>query len=141
MGPDWVFEHGLCTEAILGVAQPDASGGSAITPERFRENPAFVQLLQGLIAEHLGEVHGIVREAARQRGGHVYLIDGRTPRPDGQVPPLDVIGAVAVEAGLLVPGSYRHNPNHRLLTEDGFFVLPTELEAVLHDNVEARRTR
>jgi len=39
-----------------------------------------------------------------------------------------------------VPGSYHHNPNHRLLTSDGFFV-PTELYTLLHGDLRARCTR
>jgi hypothetical protein len=68
------------------------------------------------------------------------MLDGRTPSPNGAVPPEDVMGAVAVRAGKLVPGSYHHNPNHRLLTSDGFFV-PTELYTLLHGDLRARCTR
>jgi hypothetical protein len=52
-----------------------------------------------------------------------------------------VIGAVAVRAGKLVPDSYQHNPNHRLLTSDGFFMLPTELYTFLYSDLRERCTR
>ena len=139
--PDLVFEHGLCTEAILGVIGSDPGNSEGVAPDRFQENPAFVQFLQEVISDHVYGLDDLVREGKRHRNGHIYLIDGRTPQPDGSVPPEDIIGAVDVEDGSLVPGSYEHNPNHRLLTEDGFFLLPPQLEAVLDREVRARCTR
>jgi hypothetical protein len=75
------------------------------------------------------------REGKRQGDGYVYLLDGRTPQPGGQVPAEDIIGAVAVHGGSLVSGSYQPNTNHRLLTADGLFVLPPEIEIALQDEV------
>lgn len=135
--PDTVFATGLCTEAILGVVVAGADG-DRLTPDTFRPNPAFVEHLGRLIAEHIVNVEGIRLEAQRQRSGYVYVLDGRTPTPDGEVPPADVIGAVSIDAGEVVAGSYLHNPNHQLLTGNGFFVLPPELEAVLQDDLRAR---
>jgi hypothetical protein len=136
--PDFVFEHGLCPEAVLGLLSGE--GGPAITPDRFTQNSVFVEFLAGVIGRHLFEVADVVRQAQHQGDGHVYLIDGRTPTPGGAVPPADVIGAVAVEAGRLEPGSYQHNPHHRLLTADGFFLLPAELEAFLSRAIRDRCT-
>jgi hypothetical protein len=138
LDPSTVFEHGLPTEAILGVLRPGAPGDHQITPGRFQENPAFVRYLQGLISARIYDVEG-VRHAARQQGaGYVYLLDARTPQPGGQVPTADVIGAVRVQDGTLVAASYQPNPNHRLLTGDGFFRLPAELEAILRTDLRAR---
>lgn len=138
LGPDAVFEHGLRAEAILGSLRPDATGDQRITPERFQENPAFVQYLRTLVTDHVYRVEGLRRAARQQVDGYVYLIDARTPQPDGQVPPADIIGAVRVQAAELVAGSYQHNPNHRLLTEHGFFRLPPELESILETDLRTR---
>jgi hypothetical protein len=129
LGPDVVFGHGLCPEAVLGLLVGE--GGPAITPDRFKQNSVFVEFLAGLIGQHIFDVPDLIRSAEQQVDGHVYVLDGRTRTPAGAVPPADLIGAVAVQAGRLEPGSYQHNPNHRLLTADGFFVLPDEIEAVL----------
>jgi hypothetical protein len=136
--PGAVFEHGLCTEAILGRIRPGPTNGSQITPERFQENPAFVHFLRELISEKVYTVGGLRRTGEQQGEGYVYLIDARTPEPQGKVTPADVIGAVTVHGGSLVAASYRHNPNHRLLTADGFFKLPTELETILLTDLRAR---
>jgi hypothetical protein len=138
LNPGTVFEHGLCTEAILGVLRPSAAGDRRITPERFQENPAFVQYLRELISSRIYDLEGIRRAGEQQAEGYVYLIDARTPQPDGQVPPADIIGAVKVQAGALIAGSYQHNPNHRLLTSDGFFRLPPELETILQTDLRTR---
>ncbi len=141
LDPGTAFTHGLPTEAILGMVRPDATGGDWITPERFQENPAFVQYLRALISDRVYDVEGLRRAAQQQGEGYVYLIDARTPQPDGQVPPADIIGAVKVQDGTLVVASYQHNPNHRLLTRDGFFRLPTELETILQTDLHARSTQ
>jgi hypothetical protein len=138
MDDNWVFRHGLCAEAILGRLRPPVAGDHGITPERFSPNPAFVQLLHQVIAEHISASPEIRREGKRQRDGYVYLLDGRTPQPGGQVPPEDIIGAVAVRGGSLVSGSYQPNTAHRLLTADGLFVLPPEIEIALQDEVRTR---
>jgi hypothetical protein len=132
--PAVVQEHGLVPEAILGaVPGPGAAAAPPpITPESFQRNHEFVRFLESLIRDHVGEVDGVRREAERLGTGSVYLVDGRTADPDGTVPPQDIIGALEVRDGAPAADSYRHNPNHRLLTERGFFVLPPELEAALH---------
>jgi hypothetical protein len=141
LNPGTVFEHGLCTEAILGVVRPGVSGERGITPDRFQDSPAFVQYLRALISSRIYDVEDIRRAGQQQGEGYVYLIDARTPQPDRQVPPADVIGVVKTRAGSLVAASYQHNPNHRLLTNDGFFRLPTELETILQADLRARCTR
>ena len=141
LSPDMVFEHGLCTEAIMGEVRADPAGRRELTPEAFRQNPAFVAFLWELISNQIFAVEGI-RHAAQQQGeGFVYIIDARTPDPQGEVPPVDVIGGVEVQSGALVAGSYQHNPNHRLLTENGFFRLPDELESILQTDLRARCAR
>jgi hypothetical protein len=128
--PSWVFERGLSPEAILGRIGPGDSI-DAFTPAGFQENPAFLRLLSRVIYEEVGNDPGLQTEAERQGEGSVYLLDGRTPDPAGRVPPEDIIGAVDVENGIMAPGSYQHNPRHRLLTVHGFFRLPSTLEAAL----------
>ncbi|MFG2731314.1 type VII secretion system-associated protein [Streptomyces canus] len=50
-------------------------------------------------------------QAARQRGGYVYVIDPYFD-PDGAVPPYGIVGGWSVdEAGQLV--TFSHNPNYR----------------------------
>jgi|SRR5215475_9183483 len=135
--PGWVFERGLPAEGILGALRTVGAGMAGITPEQFQENGFFIQFLHDLLAEQLYQDAQMRRAAQQQGDGYVYLIDARTRHPDAEVPAQDIIGAVTVEAGSLVPGSYRGNPNHRLLTDDGFFLLPPELETVLQSRIRS----
>jgi hypothetical protein len=72
------------------------------------------------------------QEAERQREGYLSLIDRRRASAHGAVPSEDIIGSVRVQAGKAIAGSYRRNPDHQLLTAEGFFLLPTQLEGTLN---------
>ena len=76
-------------------------------------------------------LRGLIAEALRQGEGLVVVIDQRTPTPTGAVSAEDIVGAFAVHSGQLVSGSYRPNPNHALLTANGFFQLGSELQPCL----------
>jgi hypothetical protein len=133
--PEWVDEHGLPLDAILGLAPHRDL--DELEPAEFRENGPFLRFLSRVIWEDVDRVEVLQLEAAIQGRGHVYLLDGRNPNRDGRVPAEDVVGTVRVEDGLLVPQSFEHNPRHRLLTARGFFRLPAALEAALDRKVRA----
>ncbi|MCA8975517.1 MAG: hypothetical protein KDC98_12410 [Planctomycetes bacterium] len=115
---DVVFARGLPPAAIIGQVMGDAR---ELDPARFTVNRAFVDFLHACIAKHAARCPALVSEAARQGQGHVFLIDARTPDPAGEVPPHDILGAVAVEGGIIE--DYQPNPNHRILTVDGVVTL------------------
>jgi len=139
----WLFEHGygLSERAVFGVLLRRIDEGGQIVAENFRPNRSFVDFLHELLAAEASKTTAARLQATRQREGYLYLIDGRTPDPGGRVPPEDVIGAIAIRAGTLVPNSYQRNDRHRLLTADGFFVLSAELEATLVDQMRAACAR
>lgn len=91
-----------------------------------------------MIFEEIGGLEHLRLEARLLGNGFVYLLDGRTPDPGGRVPPEDILGAVEVQGGEMVTGSFQHNPRHRLLTSRGFFQLPQQLEAALVSKLRAR---
>lgn len=135
---EWVFQHGLHPEAIVAIVR-DGADSDALTPGDIWENPAFLRLLSRVIYENIDGCSDLRREAEVQGDGYVYLRDARTPEPGGRVPPEDIIGVVSVSNGDIVPGSFRHNPRHRLLTVHGWFRLPEELEVSLHRRIRAGR--
>jgi hypothetical protein len=134
---EWVFQHGLPPEAIVAVVRKGADS-DALVPGDIWENPAFLRLLSRVIYENVEGCPVLRREAEVQGDGYVYLLDARTPEPGGRVPPEDIIGMVSVSNGGIVPGSFRHNPRHRLLTVNGWFRLPEELEAALQWRIRAK---
>lgn len=134
---DWVFRHGLPPEAVMAVVR-DGADPNSLTPADVHENGPFLRLLSRVIFETIDQCGDIRRQAQDQGSGYLYLLDERTPDPGGRVPPEDIVGAIEVSDGKPVPGSYQHNPRHRLLTPAGWFRMPTEIEAALDDRLRAR---
>lgn len=126
--PDVGFSQGLAAEAIVGVLLRPLKPGEAITPEVFARNRVFVDFLHAVIARYGPEQAGCMAEAARLGEGWVYVIDQRTPTPQGAVPPEDIIGAFEVKNGQVLSSSYRASYKHMILSPSGFF----RLEAGLH---------
>ena len=125
--PGTSFEGGLAGNAVLGTCRRLLTKGDKVTPENFVPNEAFVCLLHAVIAAHGREIRELQRAARQQAEGWVYLIDARTPDPTGDVPPRDIIGAFEVTGGTIVPASYKRNPAHMLISQDGIFRLQDEL--------------
>jgi hypothetical protein len=134
---DVAFSRGLIREAIVGEAPRPLGPGEPVTPANFVPNPAFVRLMHDVLARHAPHDAACNAEAKRQESGWVYILDGRTKTPQGAVPPEDIIAALPVENGEFVPGAYRLNARHALLTNDGFFRLPPCLHEQLL--IELRR--
>lgn len=138
--PEVVHRAGLIPEAIVGtLGEPGFDG--AISLEEFVPNDAFVAFLHDVVGRFTPELDGARADAERTGKGWLYVIDRRTPTPDGPVPPEDILGYFAVHDGRVVPGSYRSNPNHRLLTINGFFRLEEELHRRLVSELTARVAR
>ena len=128
-----VFAHGLVPQAVIGKFLRRSDDGGALTPANFAANTSFTDFLHDVIARYAPELPGLRAEAQRLGSGRVYVIDGRTPTPQGDVPPTDIVGAFRVQGGAVEPSSYERNPNHRLLTDNGFF----RLEPALHGRLLA----
>lgn len=131
------FQHGLPAEAIIGVLTRPLEPGEAITPSVFARNRVFVEFLHSVIARRGPATAGMIAEAKRQGEGWVYIIDQRTPTPQGGVPPEDILGAFKIENGQVVPDSYSASPKHQILSANGFFRLGHELQPCLLDELAA----
>jgi hypothetical protein len=80
---------------------------------------------------------GLIAKAKRQGEGWVYVVDQRTPFPQGAVPPEDIVGAFEIKDGQVVSGSYRPSPKHMILSASGFFRLGSELQPCLLEELNA----
>jgi hypothetical protein len=136
--PDLLLARGLAPEAIIGVLTGPLGEDGRITPENFARNRVFVEFLHDVIARHAPLQPGFQAEARRLGNGWIYVIDQRTPTPQGPVPPEDIFGAFEVRNGEVVPGSYQPSPRHRILSADGFFRLDAGLHAALMQELRAR---
>ncbi|MGH7560986.1 MAG: hypothetical protein ACRENB_08195 [Gemmatimonadales bacterium] len=138
--PDSLAARGLDPATILGRLHTPVQPDHPITPAAFEPNAAFAELLQAVISRDGPDQPGLCDEARRIGEGRVYVIDRRTPTPEGPVPPEDIFGVFAVRDGTVVTGSYRPSPSHRLLSDHGFFRLDEGLEACLLRELAARST-
>jgi hypothetical protein len=136
LSTDHVFRHGLPREAIVEQIAGPMSRGAELTPENFAANPAFRDFLHNFIATN-APLDPDMQTAVREQGeGFIYVIDQRTPTPEDEVPPGDIVGRFAINGGQLKPDSYEPSPAHRLLSDRGFFRLGAQLEQRLLEELE-----
>lgn len=138
--PEVAFAQGFRGEAIVGEMTESPGLSGTIIPDHFLPNASFVDVLQEVIAHQGPAQPGLRAEAAQLGQGHVFVIDQRTPTPEGPVLPEDILGYFAVRDGVVVAEAYTANPNYRLLTVHGFVRLDSALHAALVRRVTARLT-
>jgi hypothetical protein len=138
--PDTVFAQGLTPKAIVGVMRRLLQPGEKITPDLFILNRPFVDFLHGVLARYSPGQPACQAEARQVGEGFIYILDQRTPTPEDEVPPEDIIGALEVRDGNIIPDSYRPNPNHLILSARGFFRLDDTLHGCLMQELAARNT-
>ena len=99
----------------------------------FAENSAFVELMHQVIAETGPSLRSMAEAAAMAPDdGYLYVIDLRTPDgPQGDVPPVDIIGSFKVKGGVITPASYKPSSCHSVMTEDGIVHLPRDMYLAL----------
>jgi hypothetical protein len=131
---DLIFASGLAAQAIVGRCVRLLEEGESITEANFRPNRLFIDLLHDVIAREAPTLPALQEQARQQGSGWIYVVDARTPSPEGEVPPHDIIGAFEVREGVVVQMSYQPNANHRLCSSDGFF----RLEPALHQRLIER---
>jgi len=130
----------LSPEHIVGRLLRARADGGKLTVENFVQNPALVFLLHDFLRRELSTRASLQAAARRQRDGWLSLIDQRVLDAPARRQTLaeDVIGFVEVRGGQLVPGSYRGNPAHRLLSAKGLFQLEYALQERLKREIAAR---
>jgi hypothetical protein len=129
--------RGLVPQEIVGQLLDPKREDGLFEPDNFARNRAFVEFMHEVIRKHGPSVPGLVAAARAQANGWVHIIDGRTPTPQGAVPAEDIVGAFQVTDGNIVPDSYQANPNHRILSANGFFQLDPVLQTQLLDELAA----
>ena len=87
-------------------------------------NPSFTEVMHQAIAAAAPHPDAHIAAGAPKNGGKegwVYMIDPRTPTPEGSVPPSDIVGSFKVdrETQTVVKDSYRPNEHFQLLSDQG----------------------
>ena len=117
---------------------PAARAGRTDPAGKFRGEPGLCGI--DARSDRKPRAQDLMDEAKRLGRGTLYVIDRRTRAPEGPVREIleqDIFGEFDVRKGRIVPGSYRPNAKHCLLTEDGFFQLGPYLEQCLQEVIAA----
>ena len=145
--PETGFTTGLPEGAIVGrlldPARPLLGGEDEpadLSPVNFAGNPVFRTVFHDVAASFALDDPGLHDEARRLAQRYVYVIDRRTPDPDGHVPSEDIVGGFEVRAGAVVREGYFPNPKYRLLGHNGFFSLDVTSYHRLLAEIARRRT-
>ncbi len=123
-----IFERGLDPITILGhyatpIENPEDNAETErvmSNHEEFVQNPQFMEHFHRLVSVTVPQIPEFVEGARRQSTRYFYLLDARTPDPQGDVPSEDIIGVFDLEQGL-VPEAYEPVPVYRLVGKNGWF--------------------
>ncbi len=131
LDPSHAITHGLPTEALIGEVLVIEPGVNAVRPDNIRVNRVFVDFMHRVIAQYAPTLPDFQAGARHQHEGWLYILDARTPTPQGEVPPEDILGAFEVRQGRVVPGSYQPSSKHQIVSERGLVRLSSELRDCL----------
>jgi len=130
------FRRDIPAEAIVGQLIAPVPRDSQIPPEAFAANTVSKDFLHRFIAANAPLDPGLQASHPHQPDSFVYIIDQRTETPGGAVPGHDIFGRFKVRGGQLKTNSYERNPQHRLLSDRGFFRLGALMEDQLISEIE-----
>lgn len=118
---DVVADCGLPAPLIVGVIDnPEGADVplEEIVSRSLKVNTEFKRTLHGFCAEVLSKMPQLESQASAQGNGWVYITDQRTPDPEGEVPPQDIVGAFEINNGKIV--SYQANQKYEVNSVNGF---------------------
>ncbi|HEY7288686.1 MAG TPA: hypothetical protein VH583_02530 [Vicinamibacterales bacterium] len=135
----------ILREHVIGFLIRSLKEGGTLVPDNFLPHEAFAQLLHEFLARELPRRRGLQAAAKQQKNGWVSCVDARVLDAPGrganaEPSPDDVFGTFKVYEGIIVRGSYRRNPAHKLFSEKGLFQLEYALCERLKEEIAARHT-
>lgn len=96
----------------MGTTGPEWSG--------FRRNRVFVDFFVRYMRGEQSAKPDVLTTARVNPGEYLYIIDPRTPTPDGDVPWCDVVGYYRTDAsGAPLRETFAYNEEHQLVTPAG----------------------
>lgn len=100
----------------------------------FRDNPEMKKQIFEIIRRHAYRSPYLISMAETWQSGWMHIADGRSLAAFGRCPePDDILATVLVQDGLMIPDSIQEIPTHRLLTVNGLFQLPADLDMLLFE--------
>lgn len=133
-----LYLHGATLSLSESSEKKDLYVGEVLTKDPasfhigFKENPDMVYRLFTILKEHHTKSDYLRSLASAWPDGWMHIADGRAMSVFGRCPePDDIFAMVLVRDGKMVNGSIQRMPTHRLLTVNGIFRLPAELDRLL----------
>ncbi|MBW7844576.1 MAG: hypothetical protein H3C45_02805 [Bacteroidia bacterium] len=111
-------------KAIVGVLKKQETN---ISPDNIIYNPEFIDFFHKTIVAFSAFVTGVNPISTN---GFMYVIDERSKTPESPLQE-DIIGSFEVIAGVINNESYVPNVHYRLISANGVFQLPKQMEKVL----------
>jgi hypothetical protein len=106
--------------------------GSTLEP-----NGQLHPLIHQVISKNIGFDESFRAMALYQKSGFLNINDSRVFTPFGRVAdPEDILGTIALDDGVMIPGTYEPMPTHRLYTSNGLFQLNDFLYSRLLESLE-----
>lgn len=126
----------LETSLPLGIS----TSKDEVTPKNFRENPAFMPLLQEAIKNEVQNDLAFIIEAGVHVSSFMPIYDFREIPRYQRIPDIDsIFGYIRVdEQGKMIPGAYEPNDLYRLCNGTGLIKLSDYLYDLMRKLVENR---
>lgn len=97
----------------------------------FTDNPAMKKQIFRKIRQNLTKSSYLNSMAANYQDGWMHIADGRAMSIFSRCPePDDIIATVLVRDGKMLPETLESMPTHRLLTINGLFQLPADIDKI-----------
>lgn len=125
-----VFKHGLIGSVIVGEVEKSDSGEIDLQ-NNFKANSLFKKTIFDFVEKVVVSDPLLIKSAKEQDEGWLYVIDQRTPTPNGEVPPFDIIGTFEVIDGVL--DSFNSNENYQIRSINGFTDFGVTLNTKMND--------
>lgn len=129
--PDYVFNKGLVSKSVIGYLKQT---GKEVLPDNIVYNSDFVELFKRTIEIVALASDDLMKSAAQQQNGFVYIIDQRTENQN-ETKATDILGSFEVNGGRLNADSFQFNPNYQIISADGLFRLPENFEKALLNEI------
>ena len=112
---DLILKYGLKGCVISGKVEKSEQNG---IEDHFIANTEFKETVFKFVDSVMRQDPNLVQAAENQIDGNVYIIDQRTPDPNGRVEMFDILGAFEVENKTL--GAFKKNANYQIKSVNGF---------------------
>lgn len=111
-------------KSIIGWTSQD---DEKLIYQDFKESKLFMELLHKFVKSIAPSLNYIQAEARNRHSGWIPIVDHRIPMELGSRTPdnENVIGMIKVENNVIIPESYQSMPVYRLISSNGFFILPS----------------